>query len=295
MREIFSIVEGNQQVTIQKVILQQVVVFLAQSPAFSRYDDNVGKKRKVKLMATQEYMQDFMEVFSTLERWGPGSDTETLRALTMLPLIPGHNDTILEVGCGKGLATEVLVKHTEAMITATDTEDSALESLNHKFTEMALSLRLKTVNADMANLPFDEHAFSLIWAEASAYVMGVENALAAWRPLLKRNSYLVFSDLVLTSESPSQACLDYWQKEYPDIQTAERRRTQIQNQGYKILGDFQFEKASWDNYYLPLQKRVLELKFSKPDSQALADIEREIDFYFNHCEEFGYQMFVLGT
>lgn len=246
-------------------------------------------------MASQEqYMQDFMEVFSTLERWGPGSPTETLRALTMLPLIPSHNDSILEIGCGKGLATQILAKHTEAFITATDTEESALTALSQSFADMAASLRLKTVNADMANLPFSEGEFNLIWAEASAYVMGVENALKTWKPLLKHSGYLVFSDLVLTSETPSQTCLDYWSKEYPDIQTAELRRIQILNHGYKLLGDFQFEKSSWDNYYLPLQKRVLELKFNKPDSKAIADIEREIDFYFNHCEQFGYQMFVLG-
>jgi len=31
------------------------------------------------------YMADFMKVFSTLERWGPGSDADTLRALQQVP------------------------------------------------------------------------------------------------------------------------------------------------------------------------------------------------------------------
>jgi hypothetical protein len=95
------------------------------------------------------------------------------------------------------------------------------------------------------------------------------------------------------TSKPSKNVSDYWQKQYPDIQTIETRRKQIAKAGYEILTDFTFEKSSWDNYYLPLKERVDELKPSMENSPALKDIAAEVEFYFKHHAEFGYQMFIL--
>ncbi len=54
-------------------------------------------------------MNDFMRVFETLERWGPGSEEQTKDALSKLPYSPKN---ILEIGCGKGLSTAVLLQNT---------------------------------------------------------------------------------------------------------------------------------------------------------------------------------------
>ncbi|WP_058022985.1 methyltransferase [Pseudohongiella spirulinae] len=72
------------------------------------------------------YMADFMTAFQTLERWGPGSDADTLRALQQ---VPGKPQRIADIGCGKGLATLLLAQHTQAHITAIDTEAGALARL----------------------------------------------------------------------------------------------------------------------------------------------------------------------
>lgn len=67
-------------------------------------------------------MADFMTVFSTLERGGPGSDADTLRALQQ---VPGKPQRVADIGFGKGLATLMLAQHTQAHITAIDTEPGA--------------------------------------------------------------------------------------------------------------------------------------------------------------------------
>jgi len=46
----------------------------------------------------EQYMNDFMKVFETLNRWGPGSESETLKALSSVPITPTK---VLEMGCGK--------------------------------------------------------------------------------------------------------------------------------------------------------------------------------------------------
>src|SRR6056297_1118497 len=47
--------------------------------------------------AHDDYMARFMEVFSELDRWGPGTAEATRRALAMVPFAP---EAVLEIGCG---------------------------------------------------------------------------------------------------------------------------------------------------------------------------------------------------
>lgn len=80
-------------------------------------------------------------------------------------------------------------------ITATDNSQSALNKLAKKVLEKHLGERVATQNVGMTELGFDSESFDLIWSEVSIYVMGVENALVQWKPLLKERGMLVFSDL----------------------------------------------------------------------------------------------------
>jgi len=238
----------------------------------------------------EQYMNDFMKVFETLTRWGPGSESETSKALASVPIEPTN---ILEIGCGKGLATLVLANKLSAKITSVDNEQSALDGLKKIVKNKGVAEKVEPICASMTDLPFENKSFDLIWSEASAYIMGVENALAKWKPLLSDNGVMVFSDLVLLDPNPSEAVKTFWHKEYPDIQTAETRRKQITAAGYEIISDFSFSQSAWDNYYLPLKKRVEELMPLMKDSAALKDIAAEVAFYLKHNSEYGYQMFVL--
>ena len=240
-----------------------------------------------------QYMNDFMHIFNGLERWGPGDESETLHALSLLTSKP---QKVLEIGCGKGLATKVLAQHLQAEITAVDNEESALASVKEILQSQPktnLKSSVNTLCSSMTDLPFKPSSFDMIWAESSAYIMGVENALAAWKPLLTDNGLLVFSDLVLLTDKPSKEVAAHWQKDYPDIQTIDTRRQQIAKAGYELITDFTYQQASWDNYYLPLQQRINELSTSMKGSQAVADLSREVEFYLNYQREYGYQMFII--
>lgn len=75
-----------------------------------------------------------------------------------------------------------------------------------------LEEKITTVCADMAKMPFDTKSFDLIWSEGSAYIMGVKNALKAWKPLLSEDGVLVVSDLVWSTDKPSESALSFWKK-----------------------------------------------------------------------------------
>lgn len=236
------------------------------------------------------YMADFMTVFETLERWGPGDKNETLKALSLLPLAP---KSILEIGCGKGIATSILADNTEANIVAVDNEQSVIDNIQKQIADKALSSNITAICASMTDLPFEKDSFDTIWAEGSAYIMGVENALIKWNPLLKQAGFLVLSDLVWLTDTISDEAKVFWDKSYPDIQSLATRVDQIENAGYDIVSSFQLSDKAWQNYVSPLKNRVEALLPTMPASKALQDINHEIDIYSQYLGEFGYQMFIL--
>ncbi|MEZ9901737.1 MerR family transcriptional regulator [Vibrio breoganii] len=238
----------------------------------------------------QDYMADFMKVYETLDRWGPGSEQETLKALNLVPLT---SRKILEIGSGKGLATTVLANNTQAAITVVDNEQSALDRLVERFTEDGLNDRIKPVCASMTDLPFEHKGFDLIWAEGSAYIMGVESALKEWRPLLENNGVMMLSDLVWFTDTPTSEAQVFWKGEYPDMVSVETRLEQIKAAGYKVVEHFPLSQQAWENYYLPLKQRAIELTPSMPDSNALKDIKTEVSIFERYLNEFGYEMFII--
>lgn len=240
----------------------------------------------------ERYMTDFMKVYEVLDRWGPGSETETLKAFSLLPTTPKK---ILDIGCGKGAATTVLAKNTTAIITAVDNEQSALTALSSRLENDEVSSRVTTVCASMTELDFDEASFDLIWSEGSAYIMGVINALTQWKPLLKKNGFLVMSDLVWLTDSPSEETAEFWHKEYPDIQTVSTRIAQMKKAGYEVTNHFTLSRDAFENYYEPLRVRIDILMPNMQDSEALREINKEIDIFDKYFGEYGYEMFILKS
>ena len=238
----------------------------------------------------EQYMADFMRIYATLDRWGPGSEDDTLRALANVLHAPRQ---VLEIGCGKGIATTLLAQHTEAVITAVDNEESALLRLNERMQQAGLADNVTTVCASMTDLPFAPESFDLIWCEGSAYIMGVEAALSQWQPLLKKDGVLVMSDLVWLTESPSTTAKQFWSNGYPDMTTVADRLQQMTAAGYKVINNFTLSQDGWNAYIDPLSQRVAELKDEMMGKQALKDIMDELGVYRDHLGEFGYQMFIL--
>ena len=187
----------------------------------------------------------------------------------------------------------MLAKNSSATITAVDNDASALSRLTERAKEAGVADRVTTYCASMTNLPFEVESFDVIWSECSAYIMGVTNAIKEWRCLLKENGVLVISDLVWHTSKSNAGALAFWQKEYPDMTTTEVRIEQAEAAGYKVLDSFSLSEDAWKAYIDPLQARVGVLKFEMAESEALRDLETELEIYRKSLDEFGYQIFVL--
>lgn len=241
--------------------------------------------------AHDAYMAGFMEVFAGLDRWGPGTAEATRRALTLVPFAPG---TILEIGCGPGMATITLAEATGARITATDTAPVAVDKLRARIAARGFADRIAVQTIDMAAIPPPERPWDVIWSEGSAYILGVEKALAEWRALLRPGGVLVFSDMVWRTDTPADAVRAFWATEYPAMATPGTRTAQARRAGYRVLGHFDMGRAAMDSYYGPLAARLDALAPRLAGARVLDDLRHEIDVFEAGRGQVSYEMFVLA-
>ncbi len=237
-----------------------------------------------------DYMQDFEKIFTGLEYFGPGSNQSNLKALQSINSQPA---AILDIGCGPGASTLTLAKNTQARITALDNDQPSLDQLKQRAVDRNVAEQITTCCASMLDIPFQDHAFDVIWSEASAYIMGFEKAIKEWQRLIRPEGYLVISELVWQEGEHPQEVIDFWMSDYPDMKDAKTRIEQAESAGYKVIDHFLLEQAAWDNYYLPLLDRITQLESEMSSSQAMADLKREIGIYQRFSKHFGYLMLIL--
>jgi len=237
-----------------------------------------------------DYMAGFMEVFSELDWWGPATEAATLKALAMAPSVP---KTILEIGCGPGMATMNLAEATDARILATDTDEGALDRLRDRVAAKGLGDRVEVRNVDMAQLHMPEQPWDVIWAEGSAYIIGVERALRDWRPLLRPGGVLVFSEMVWRTETPSEDLRAYWASEYPAMTRVPVRLEQAKRASYRVLGHFDMGREAMDSYYHPLEARVAQMQPRLAGTRVLDDLRAELEAYHTCDGMVSFEMFVL--
>ncbi len=93
---------------------------------------------------------------------------------------------ILDVGCGSGAQTRDLTGFTAGTVIAVDNHQPFLDSIASWTGKDSLFGRIKTVCASMDALPFEKEQFDLIWSEGAIFIMGFEQGLNAWKPLVKK-------------------------------------------------------------------------------------------------------------
>ncbi|HIW69237.1 MAG TPA: class I SAM-dependent methyltransferase [Candidatus Dietzia intestinipullorum] len=245
-------------------------------------------------MEIPDYLIDFHR---TARRQGPGSDASTRRALDALPNAAGVG-TILDLGCGTGRQTLVLAHETDAQITAVDILRPFLDELEARAAGEGVAERITTWEASMDDLGLDGCSFDLLWAEGSAYTVGVENALRLWRPLVAPGGAVVVSDLCWLTDSRPDEVDDYWAQGYPDITTINGRLRSFGPAGYECTAHFVLPPEGWtDEYYTPIRQRSADfLRAHGGDADVAAFLDsglEEARLYDRFGDYYSYVYFVL--
>jgi SAM-dependent methyltransferase len=238
-----------------------------------------------------------VDLHAGLARLGPGSREATLKALALCEDLPDNPD-ILDVGCGSGAQSLILATATKGNILATDLIQRFLDQLEQASRERGLQDYIRVERADMNALPYPDRSFDLIWSEGSVYIMGFDNGLLHWRPLLKAGGYLVLSEVSWFREDPPQELKVFWDEHYPGMRSVEDNLCAARDSGWTLVGNFHLPLKAWTReYYTPLKKRIpLFRKRHAGDSEAeaLADLtELEIRLIERYGDFYGYEFYVL--
>ena len=235
------------------------------------------------------------EFFTALERQGPGSPEETIRALSFIGLLATAQ--IADLGCGTGSQTMVLAQNTEASITALDLYAGSIDQLNATAEKLGLQHRVKGIIGSMDNLPFQHEEFDLIWSEGAIANIGFEKGLNYWKGFLKQNGYIAVTyESWFTDERPAEI-EKWWMDAVPGIDTIGHNVSIMQKAGYIPVAAFTLPESCWiDNYFLPQQARQAEFlrkhAGNKMAENMIAFMRREAALYLKYKQYYGYVFYI---
>jgi len=245
-------------------------------------------------MSELELMADF---YIHLPRQGPGGAKETIKALEYTGLGSLKNLRIADIGCGTGAQTLTLAENLNGKITAVDLFPEFLNVLDENARKGGYLNRITTDAQSMDNLPYENDSFDLIWSEGAVYIMGFENGLKYWRPLIRDGGCLVVSEISWFTESRPAELESYWGNAYAEMDTIESKEKLIKKHGYKLLTSFRLPEYCWtDNYYNPIHDHLPTYIEKYPNEKAAKDLveelEIEIAMYEKYKKYFGYAFYI---
>lgn len=236
---------------------------------------------------------DLYYLHDGLPRQAPGSDASTRRAISALGLLPPH-PRALDIGCGPGRSALMLAEQLGAQVTAIDIHQPYLDQLAADAGLRGVGHLIHCRNLSMAALDFPREAFDIVWAEGSAYFLGIRESLAAWLPILKPGGCAAFTELCWLASSPPREAVDYWRENYPPMTDSRAHLATAASLGYRILGSFTLPAVDWwDEYLTPLEARIRQLGSGTPRPGAglaaqIAESSRAIALFRRYPEAFGY-------
>jgi len=255
-------------------------------------------------MTEDEYIQALVELHQPLKRQGPGDDDFALAIMGLIANAVPEQARIADLGCGSGLASFLLAKaFVDSQIYAVDSAEPFITSMRETIKDTGLSEQVHAYVDDFANLEhacFKPSSFDLIWSEGAAYILGFENALSTWKPLLKLGGLMVVSEMSWQSSSPAKAAKSFWQEAYPAMATEHDNIETAKGLGFDLVAAKRLpSQAWWDNYYLPLITRMqqVRLNLSTNANMAMYDVldetDREIQLFDQYSDDYGYTFYIL--
>lgn len=243
-------------------------------------------------------IQLLIDLHKSNPRQWPGSNEETLQALHLLNLDPNQPITIADIWCWTGASTILLAQHTKSKIVAIDLFDEFLHKLENNAKKAGVAEQITPLACSMDALPFSDEAFDLIWAEWSIYNIWFEHGIKTWKPYIKPGGYLAVSEITWTTQQRPQEIEEYRNNEYPEINTADKKISILQEQWCSLVGYFTLKQESWiNNYYRPLEEtfdRFLQEHDLSSKAQEIVTLERkEIELYQKYKDYYSYGFYVV--
>ncbi len=241
-------------------------------------------------------LQIICEYFSKIDRQGPGSPEITRKALSFIEGLDASSK-IADLGCGTGGQTIELAKNTKGMVYGLDLFPLFIEIFQKNINASGLQNRLKAMVGSMDNLPFQEGELDLIWSEGAVYNIGFEAGLKYWHRFLKDGGYVAVSEASWFTDERPKEIQDFWEMEYPGIDTVSNKVAQMQSAGYIPVASFILPESCWiENFHEPqafIQHDFLRDNYGNIAAKELVDRQNfEIRLYEKYKKYYGYAFYI---
>jgi len=237
------------------------------------------------------------DLHKTARRQGPGGDAETERAIDLAGLHRDRPLNIADIGCGTGASTLILARLLNAKITAVDFLQDFLDVLKTRARSAGVDEKITPLCASMAELPFEDEEFDVIWSEGAIYNIGFKKGVADWRRYVKPGGLLIISEITWITGTRPPKLQEYWDHEYPEIATASAKIKALEENCYSPIGYFVLPEHCWiDNYYQPMLANFpafLGRHGNSEEARKIVDAERqEIELYNHYKAHYSYGVYI---
>ena len=205
---------------------------------------------------------------------------------------------VVELGCGPGSGSSNLAALTAGRVTALDLHAPFAAQQAAAARRAGLAHRVDPVCADMRAAPFPPACFDLVWSEGALYSVGFREGLGICLRLATPGGYIAVSEAVWTVPDPPDEVYRWWTAQYADIASVDEKLTVVADTGIDVVGHFTLPRAAWWDYcYVPIRRRLDEVRLAWADDQAglgvIAEFEGEIEMFERWGHTYGYE-FVVG-
>lgn len=230
-------------------------------------------------------------------RQGPGGVKETRQAIELALLDRTEALKVADIGCGTGASAILLAKELNAQVTAVDFLPEFIDVLKENAIKEGVENHIHPLVCSMQDLPFSDGEYDVLWSEGAIYNMGFERGIQQWSRFLKPGGILVVSEITWSTSDRPRELQFYWEKEYPEINTASAKVKTLENNDYSPVAYFLLPEHCWlDNYYRPMQSTFddfLKRHGGSEEAQAIVSSEEnEIALYEKYKQYYSYGVYI---
>jgi SAM-dependent methyltransferase len=191
----------------------------------------------------------------------------TRRAFHLLPKMDKFR--VLDIGCGSGAPTLEIAGLSNAEIIGIDVDQNALDKLSTKLEKTGFSSKIRIMNCSLYDVDFPDDHFDVLWEEGVIHILDLKKSLKMCNKILKPNGFFVSLESIKWYEDKFNTFSEF---------------------GFKLVDQFLLpEEYWWTDYYIPLEKRLKELreKYNNPaDLKKLERYDNEVKMVKKNPKEF---------
>ncbi|MFZ1731323.1 MAG: class I SAM-dependent methyltransferase [Bacteroidota bacterium] len=247
------------------------------------------------MLNPEDYISALIDLYTGLERQGPGDEALLRQILADIPELP-PNPRIADLGCGAGAASLLLAEYFNSPVLAVDQAAPFLAQLRNTASARGLDHLIMTLEADFAALNWEAQSIDLLWSEGAAYNLGFERALQTWRPIIADGGVAVISEMNWYTPDAPENAREFWDLAYPGMGSEEENIVHASSCAFKLLQTHRLsQQAWWDNYYNPLKERIKSLRQTSDHvmQTVIHETDTEIDLFERFGYSYGYTFYVL--